>query len=185
MCIWVSVILFQATLGIGNATKKCIVQCNIGNKSPVFLCCLLPEKTECCQLNVEFEESDEVAFSVIGPLSVHLTGFYASNLPCNHRNDDESYPYLFPFKVSILLQIVVAFFSILFSLTVLLRESYGEDIGDTETERSENSEESEYGGSFINDDDLEVFPSSLDYSAQSMPVLALLNGLQCLSLAII
>ncbi|XVF33820.1 hypothetical protein REPUB_Repub18cG0003600 [Reevesia pubescens] len=53
---------------------------------------------------------------------------------------------------------------------MLLRESYGEDIADTETERSENSEESQYDGSFINDDDDDdphVFSSSPDSSARS------------------
>ncbi|OMO94619.1 hypothetical protein COLO4_16250 [Corchorus olitorius] len=123
--------LSQATLGIGSAIKKSIVQCNLGNKSPVFICCLYPEKTECCQLNLEFEEAHQVVFSVIGPRSVHLTGYYVSR---NHPNDESE-------------------------------ESYGEDIGDTETERSENSEKSEYGGSFINDDP-ETIPSSPDSSAQ-------------------
>ncbi|XP_012463367.1 peptidyl-prolyl cis-trans isomerase FKBP43 isoform X2 [Gossypium raimondii] len=65
--------LSQATLGMGDGIKKSIVQCNVGNKMPVFLCCLFPDKAECCQLNLEFEESDEVVFSVIGPRTVHLT----------------------------------------------------------------------------------------------------------------
>ncbi|XVF87920.1 hypothetical protein PTKIN_Ptkin19aG0007100 [Pterospermum kingtungense] len=113
--------LSQATLGMGNASQKCIVQCNVGNKSPVFMCCLFPDKSECCQLNLEFEESEQVVFSVIGPRTVHLTGYYLSHHKPN-ADADES-------------------------------ESYGEDIGETDTERSENSEESEYGGSFINDDE--------------------------------
>ncbi|PPD89157.1 hypothetical protein GOBAR_DD13914 [Gossypium barbadense] len=65
--------LSQATLGMGDGIKKSIVQCNVGNKMPVFLCSLFPDKAECCQLNLEFEESDEVVFSVIGPRTVHLT----------------------------------------------------------------------------------------------------------------
>ncbi|XWS10595.1 hypothetical protein CRYUN_Cryun38cG0009800 [Craigia yunnanensis] len=127
--------LSQATLGMGSATQKSIVQCNVGNKRPLFLCCLFPEKAECCQLNLEFEESDEVVFSVIGPRTVHLTGYYLHTSSLNHHNDES--------------------------------ESYGEDIAETETERSENSEESEYGGSFINDDDdddPQVFPSSPESS---------------------
>ena len=41
------------------------------------------------------------------------------------------------------------------------RESYGEDIADTETERSDYSDEDEYEDSFIDDDaDPEVFPPS-------------------------
>ncbi|XWS10428.1 hypothetical protein CRYUN_Cryun39dG0076800 [Craigia yunnanensis] len=128
--------LSQATLGMGLARKKSIVQCNVGNKRPVFVCCLFPEKAECCQLNLEFEESDEVVFSVIGPLAVHLTGYYLPTSSVNHHNDES--------------------------------ESYGVDIAETETERSENSEESEYDGSFINDDeDPQIFPSSPESSAGS------------------
>lgn len=41
------------------------------------------------------------------------------------------------------------------------RESYGEDIGDTETERSDYNDEDDYDDSFIDDDcDPEVFPTS-------------------------
>ncbi|OMO51514.1 hypothetical protein CCACVL1_29749 [Corchorus capsularis] len=90
---------------------------------------------ECCQLNLEFEEAHQVVFSVIGPRSVHLTGYYVSRSSYNHPNDESE-------------------------------ESYGEDIGDTETERSENNEESEYEDSFINDDDPETIPSSPDSSSQ-------------------
>lgn len=86
----------QATLGMGDGIKKSIVQCNVGNKMPVFLCSLFPDKAECCQLNLEFEESDEVVFSVIGPRTVHLTGYYLSSSSLNHHND-ESYPFVFMF----------------------------------------------------------------------------------------
>lgn len=40
------------------------------------------------------------------------------------------------------------------------RESYGEDIADTETEKSNDYSEEDYEDSFIDDGDLEVFPSS-------------------------
>jgi FK506-binding nuclear protein len=79
----------QATLADGSSPKKSLVQCNVGNKSPVLLCALLPEKTESCQLDLEFEEADEVVFSVIGPRSVHLTGYYVGNSR-NSKPDDES-----------------------------------------------------------------------------------------------
>ncbi|XP_059651547.1 peptidyl-prolyl cis-trans isomerase FKBP43-like [Cornus florida] len=78
----------QATLGIGSSTKKSLVQCNVGDKSPVFLCALLPNKTESCHLDLEFEEADEVLFSVIGPRSVHLTGYYVGNSRHSNLNDD-------------------------------------------------------------------------------------------------
>ncbi|KAG8661134.1 peptidyl-prolyl cis-trans isomerase FKBP43 isoform X2 [Manihot esculenta] len=118
----------QATLGIGTGTKKSVVQCNVGKRSPVFLCSLFPQQSESCQLNLEFEEADEVVFSVIGPISVHLTGYYVGG--SRHYKQDES-------------------------------ESYGEDIADTETERStDGSGEDEYEDSFIDDGDQEVTPSS-------------------------
>ncbi|KAJ4718953.1 Peptidylprolyl isomerase [Melia azedarach] len=120
----------QATLGIGTAPEKSVVQCNVGNKSPVFLCSLFPEKTESCQLNLEFEEADEVVFSVIGPRSVHLTGYFLGTSGRHYNINDES-------------------------------ESYGEDIADTETERSTgHTDEDGYEDSFINDSDPEVFPTS-------------------------
>ncbi|KAJ8768073.1 hypothetical protein K2173_021013 [Erythroxylum novogranatense] len=82
----------QATLGIGTAVGKTMVQCNVGDKSPVFLCSLFTEKDESCQLNLEFEEAENVVLSVLGPRSVHLTGYYLRG--GWHRNrDDESESY--------------------------------------------------------------------------------------------
>ncbi|GFQ08695.1 peptidyl-prolyl cis-trans isomerase fkbp43, partial [Phtheirospermum japonicum] len=49
-----------ATLGIGESTSKTIVQCNVGKRSSVLLCALLPNKTESCHLDLEFEEPDDV-----------------------------------------------------------------------------------------------------------------------------
>ncbi|XP_030552004.2 LOW QUALITY PROTEIN: peptidyl-prolyl cis-trans isomerase FKBP43 [Rhodamnia argentea] len=82
----------QATLGIGSATNKSIVQCNVGNKSPVFLCSLFPDRAESSQLNLEFEEAEEVIFSVVGPRSVHLSGFYLGSGQ-HYAADDESESY--------------------------------------------------------------------------------------------
>ena len=48
----------QATLGSGKSSKKTIVQCNVGDKKPIYLCSLLPEKLENCALNLEFEEDE-------------------------------------------------------------------------------------------------------------------------------
>ncbi|KZV46739.1 hypothetical protein F511_09966 [Dorcoceras hygrometricum] len=66
----------QATLGTGSSAKRSIVQCKVGDKNPIYLCSLLPEKMETCALNLEFKEDDEVTFSVNGPHSVHLSGFF-------------------------------------------------------------------------------------------------------------
>lgn len=44
------------------------------------------------------------------------------------------------------------------SFTMIVRESFGEDIAGTDTERS--NDEDEYEGSFIDDDDPELFSPS-------------------------
>ncbi|CAO2839004.1 unnamed protein product [Amaranthus hypochondriacus] len=84
-------ILTQATLGIGSATKKSILQVKIGDKSPVYLCTLLPDKLECCSLNLEFEEDDAVVFSVVGPTSIHLSGFVHGDYEDDDDDDSDSY----------------------------------------------------------------------------------------------
>ncbi|XP_073306176.1 peptidyl-prolyl cis-trans isomerase FKBP53 isoform X2 [Primulina huaijiensis] len=66
----------QATLGAVSSTKKSIVQCKVGDKNPIYLCSLLPERIETCALNLEFKEDDDVTFSVNGPHTVHLSGFF-------------------------------------------------------------------------------------------------------------
>lgn len=78
---------------MGKATARSVLQCNVGNKSPVFLCNLYPEKTESLQLNLEFEEVEEVIFSVIGPRSIHLSGYYLGSGRFRSTNE-ESYPFL-------------------------------------------------------------------------------------------
>ncbi|XP_039064325.1 peptidyl-prolyl cis-trans isomerase FKBP43-like [Hibiscus syriacus] len=127
--------LSQATLGMGNGVQKSIVQCNVGNSRPVFLCSLFPDLADCCQLNLEFEESDEVVFSVIGPRTVHLTGYYLGPASLDHHRSDESEP-------------------------------YGEDIAETKPEKTKISEESDHGGSFIDDDDdPQAFSSAEEFPA--------------------
>lgn len=55
--------------------------------------------------------------------------------------------------------LLLGFFN--FSFTMVARESYGEDIVDTDTEECNNySEEEDYEDSFINDGDPEVYPPS-------------------------
>lgn len=80
-------------MGFGNATSKSLLQCNVGNRSPVYLCSLYPEKGESLQLNLEFEEVDEVIFSVIGPRSIHLSGYYLDRVRNSGVNFD-SYPFV-------------------------------------------------------------------------------------------
>ncbi|KAL3749432.1 hypothetical protein ACJRO7_010530 [Eucalyptus globulus] len=80
----------QGTLGTGVATTKSTVQCNVGNATPVFICSLLPGKEESAQINLEFEEAQQVIFSVLGVRSVHLTGYYVRK---GREFDDDSESY--------------------------------------------------------------------------------------------
>ncbi|XP_022890284.1 peptidyl-prolyl cis-trans isomerase FKBP53-like isoform X2 [Olea europaea var. sylvestris] len=125
----------QATLGSGSSTKKSKVQCNVGYKSPIYLCSLLPERLETCALNLEFEEEDEVTFSVIGPHSVHLSGFfYGENDQDKVRDDSGS-------------------------------DSYEENIVGSDSEEEDDlmnydSEDEDEEADFIDDDDLGIYPPS-------------------------
>lgn len=72
----------QATIG-GEASKaergaKVRLQCTVKNRDPLLLCTLLPGQSETLNLDLEFEEK-YVTFSVLGPMSVHLTGYYIGN----------------------------------------------------------------------------------------------------------
>lgn len=67
-------------------------------------------------------------------------------------------------KDEIQLYIHLSFFFVgfffLISFTTMKRESYGEDIADTETERSDHSDEDDYDDSFIDDGGDTGFPQS-------------------------
>lgn len=117
-------------MGFGEASKKSVVQCNVGNRSPVLFCVLLPDQTESCHLDLEFEEADDVVFSVLGPRSVFLTGYYVrQNQQSNGRSDTESY-------------------GVDIENTQTDGSSYNSD------------DDGKYEGSFIDDDELQVSPGS-------------------------
>ncbi|XP_026427933.1 peptidyl-prolyl cis-trans isomerase FKBP43-like isoform X2 [Papaver somniferum] len=125
----------QATLGMGILTKRSVVQCNISGRSPVLLCALLPDKIESLSLSHQFDEEVDVTFSVLGPRSVHLTGFYceSGSSRCGAGGDSDSDS-----------------------------ESYGVDIAETDNESDQSSdreEEDDLDG-FIVDDDTEMSPPS-------------------------
>ncbi|KAI7726064.1 hypothetical protein M8C21_009683 [Ambrosia artemisiifolia] len=82
--------LSQATLGSGKSKEKAVVVCNVGDKKPIYLCSLLPRKMETCSLNIEFEEYEEVTFSVEGPHSIHISGFFYGEKPDSDGDDYES-----------------------------------------------------------------------------------------------
>ncbi|XP_042457217.1 peptidyl-prolyl cis-trans isomerase FKBP53-like [Zingiber officinale] len=121
----------QATLGNGKATTKSVVQCNVGKKSPVLLCSLIPDKTEACPLELEFEEEGEVVFSVIGPRSVHLSGYYIGSGRSGRDGGDDTDSY---------------------------GEDIGVD--DSESYEEFDSDEDEYESDFIDDGDIDMFPLS-------------------------
>lgn len=90
--------IIQATLGAGLSKEKSVIQCSIGDKAPISLCSLLPNKIECCPLNLEFDDDDEpVEFSVNGDRSIHLSGFleyYEENEDDYEHDEDDSYPFI-------------------------------------------------------------------------------------------
>ena len=68
----------QATLGaeLEKGKKNVVqVQCTVKNKDPVSICALISGQSETCHLDFEFEEK-HVTFSVLGPRSAHLAGYY-------------------------------------------------------------------------------------------------------------
>lgn len=65
----------QATLGLGSSAEKSVLQCFREDKPPIFLCTLLPNKIESCSLDLEFDDEDSASFSVMGPKSIHLSGY--------------------------------------------------------------------------------------------------------------
>ncbi|KAL5215529.1 hypothetical protein ABZP36_006930 [Zizania latifolia] len=90
--------LTQATLGgepgkveKGGSGKKSVVQlqCSVKNKDPVFLCALVPGQSETCHLELEFEEK-YVTFSVLGPRSVHLAGYYTDDVYGGETDDSDT-----------------------------------------------------------------------------------------------
>lgn len=85
--------LIQATLGLGSSTDRCILQCSVGHKNPIFLCSLVPDKNESCPLKLIFENEDLFAFSVIGPRSIHLSGYFEADDGYAIQDDYESYPF--------------------------------------------------------------------------------------------
>ncbi|KAJ3679571.1 hypothetical protein LUZ60_017582 [Juncus effusus] len=88
----------QATLGseVGGDKSakpsiKTVLQCNVGDKTPIILCSLFTNTSETCHLDFQFEEPDEeVVFSVLGKRSVHLSGYYITPTGCCDGSEYES-----------------------------------------------------------------------------------------------
>ncbi|KAL9237092.1 hypothetical protein vseg_011680 [Gypsophila vaccaria] len=123
--------LTQATLGMGSSTKKSTLQVKVGDKEPIFLCTLLPQKLECFTLNLEFDEEDDVIFSVVGPSSIHLSGIVeVAEEEEDEDEDDDDF------------------------------DSFGEDIAGTESEDIEFDSEDADEDDFNIDDDMPMYQHS-------------------------
>lgn len=122
----------QATLGLGSSTERCILQCFKGHKNPIFLCSLLPDKNECCPLNLEFENDDLFAFSVIGPRSIHVSGYFEADDGGFIQDDYE--------------------------LTTSGEDIADTETGTEDS--SEFDSEDDYDEDFIDDSDLDMYPHS-------------------------
>ncbi|PSR88449.1 Peptidyl-prolyl cis-trans isomerase [Actinidia chinensis var. chinensis] len=73
----------QATLGEGSwySKSRSIVRCSVGSKPPVYICALSIKDVYSHQLDLEFEESEDIVFSVSGVRGVYLTGYYLNSNP--------------------------------------------------------------------------------------------------------
>ncbi|KAI3867126.1 hypothetical protein MKX03_026941 [Papaver bracteatum] len=81
----------RATLGKGLNENRCIVLCSVGGRHSVNLCSLRAEKNESCELDLDFYEDTDVYFSVDGPLSVHLTGYYREKRKSSKNAGEDEY----------------------------------------------------------------------------------------------
>lgn len=81
--------MFQATLGEQSEVElpRSVLQCAVGNNLPISVCSLSMKELHCCPLNLEFEELEDVMFSVVGPQGVYLAGAYlAQCAACTARD---------------------------------------------------------------------------------------------------
>ena len=101
-----------------------------------------------CHLEIELEEVDDVVFSVIGQSSIHLSGYYVRASSRSNAGDDESYPSqsIMPLLFNISDCEII--------LNIVIRESYGEDIGQSDTDEEHDANEDSYESDFIDDRDV-------------------------------
>ncbi|KAJ0982002.1 hypothetical protein J5N97_010257 [Dioscorea zingiberensis] len=66
----------QATLEVHNASDRSVVRCNVGGKSPILLCSLIPNISESCSLELEIEKHRDMVFLVLGANRVYLSGYF-------------------------------------------------------------------------------------------------------------
>nr|XP_045084387.1 peptidyl-prolyl cis-trans isomerase FKBP43-like [Aegilops tauschii subsp. strangulata] len=73
-----------------STAERTMVQCIVGNSAPIIICSLNPGLVEMCHLELEYQENDEVHFSVLGVSSVHLSGYYLRGCNCRARDHESS-----------------------------------------------------------------------------------------------
>ncbi|KAI3940917.1 hypothetical protein MKW92_007435 [Papaver armeniacum] len=78
----------KATLGVGLAEGRSVVQCKIGDKSPILLCSLRPYNNETCSVDIEFKEEEKVIFEAIGPTTTSASRRYMF-LDNDHSDSNE------------------------------------------------------------------------------------------------
>uniref|UniRef100_M8BXH5 peptidylprolyl isomerase n=1 Tax=Aegilops tauschii TaxID=37682 RepID=M8BXH5_AEGTA len=112
-----------------STAERTMVQCIVGNSAPIIICSLNPGLVEMCHLELEYQENDEVHFSVLG-----IHHIYSS----------------FHFCVALIMDLD----SSLLSLNhVVTRESEGEDVGGEYESDRETSEShgGDVGGEYESD----------------------------------
>lgn len=75
-----------------SSKKRSLLQCIVGDTSPVLLCSLKHDQKESTSLHIEFAEYDEVVFSVLGNTSVHLAGYFVDRGTNFDADGDDMYP---------------------------------------------------------------------------------------------
>ncbi|MCO5603101.1 hypothetical protein L7F22_057246 [Adiantum nelumboides] len=78
--------LSQATLGRHFYESRTIVRCRVAESPIVHVCSLLPGTFENCSLDLFFD--DDVTFSVKGPSSVYLVGYFDGVFDGNESGED-------------------------------------------------------------------------------------------------
>ncbi|XP_062194634.1 peptidyl-prolyl cis-trans isomerase FKBP53-like [Phragmites australis] len=79
----------QAALGNYDDVGWSMVESNVGDMRPVRLCALNPMSALMCHLDLEYEEKENVVFYVLGPSSIHLSGYYITSHNADHGHYSE------------------------------------------------------------------------------------------------
>ncbi|KAK3041919.1 hypothetical protein RJ639_002201 [Escallonia herrerae] len=67
----------------GHIFPRSAVQCCVGGKPPIRFCSLSHKERTSCQLDLEFEETEDVVFMAKGTAGVYLSGYFLKPTSCN------------------------------------------------------------------------------------------------------